>query len=642
MGFKRILMSLRHRLLISLLLFLTATTGSILAQAMPEVTINSGVDSLNLGSAIEYYIDPTGNLTVEDVQTLEDVLWHKNTNATITFGFTDAVYWFRTRVTNNSKDTVFLLHAGYPRFDQIDTYQLVDNNFVHHGMGIAVPTSEKLLSHREHLVSVEIRSNGVTTLFLRAKTTGSFILPLRLWRAIPFSQSDSLKNLWSGALLGVWLIVMIFNLVIFSALKYSSIISFVCFTLFFGIYQFSATGLGRQYWGESIESYDAILIFSIGSAVISMYFFLTELLQLKQTSKLGEMALKITAGAAICCMLGYIIIDYATVIPYLAALTILMSSLVLLIGAQLALKGNRLALYSTIAWAILGAGIITQALISLDLMVANFLTEHAGPIAFIIMIISVSFAIAAELRQQKQKQRELDKNQYQLERTQQLAHNKALEGRVEERTEELEIALEELSAAHETLKELNTVDVMTGIKNRTYFDTTFEQEWRRAIRQHYPLSLMLLDIDHFKKVNDTYGHLVGDECLHEIALLIKSVLRRPADILARYGGEEFVVLLPYIESDNAVFLAEQIRAKVANTQLKIDGHLLNITLSIGISTKHPRETDDRKDFILASDVALYRAKDNGRNNIQIAKDSDVDSAIESTIESATDGDRETP
>jgi diguanylate cyclase (GGDEF)-like protein len=310
----------------------------------------------------------------------------------------------------------------------------------------------------------------------------------------------------------------------------------------------------------------------------------------------------------------------------------LMSTLVVIIGAQAALKGSRLALYSTIAWAILGAGIITQALISLDLMVANFLTEQAGPIAFIIMIISVSFAIAAELRQQRQKQQELDRDQYQLERTQQLAQNKELEGRVHERTEELETALQELSAAHETLKELNTVDAMTGIKNRTYFDSTFEQEWRRAIRQHYPLSLMLLDIDHFKKVNDTYGHLVGDQCLREIAMLIKSVLRRPADILARYGGEEFVVLLPYVESDNAVFLAEQIRAKIANTQLKIDGHLLNITLSIGVSTKYPREADDRKDFIQASDVALYRAKDNGRNNIQVTKDSAADGAIDTPIE----------
>ena len=86
------------------------------------------------------------------------------------------------------------------------------------------------------------------------------------------------------------------------------------------------------------------------------------------------------------------------------------------------------------------------------------------------------------------------------------------------RTLELETALHELSSAHETLKELNTVDVMTGIKNRTYFDTTFEQEWRRAIRQGHPISLMLLDVDHFKQVNDTHGHLIGDECLRAIVL----------------------------------------------------------------------------------------------------------------------------
>lgn len=633
MGFNRKLMSLRRRLLISLLLFLAATTGSVLAQAMPEVTFNSGVHSLNLGPVVEFYIDPTGNLTVEDIQSLEDVLWYKNTNSTISFGFTDSVYWFRTRVTNNAKETGFLLHAGYPRFDQIDTYQQVDNQFIHHRMGIGVAASEKQIVHREHLIPVEISANGVTTMFLRAKTTGSFLLPLRLWRPVPFFQNDSLKNLWSGSLLGIWLIVMIFNLVIFSALKHAAIISFVSFTLFFGIYQFSAIGLGRQYWGESIENYDAILIFSIGSAIISMYFFLTDLLELKKTNKLGEYALKITAGATVCCMLGYLVIDYATVIPYLAALTIVMSSLVVIIGGQAALKGNRLALYSTIAWAILGVGIITQALLSLELMVTNFVTEQAGPISFIIMILSVSFAIAAELRQQRRIQSDVDRDQYEAERTQQLAQNKALEGRVHDRTEELEIALEELSAAHETLKELNTVDAMTGIKNRTYFDSTFEQEWRRAIRQKYPLSLMLLDIDHFKRVNDTYGHLVGDECLREIALLIKSVLRRPADILARYGGEEFVVLLPYVENDNAVFLAEQIRAKVANTELKIESHILNATLSIGVCSKLPTEADDRKGFISAADIALYRAKDRGRNNVQTS----VDSMLDSVGDRAGDG-----
>jgi diguanylate cyclase len=287
-----------------------------------------------------------------------------------------------------------------------------------------------------------------------------------------------------------------------------------------------------------------------------------------------------------------------------------------LVCGYAAFQGNRLALYSTIACAILGVSVIIQALISLQLMNATHVTDQVGPIAFIVMIISISFVISAELRQQRRLQAVFAQDKSYLERKQQTDETKALESQVHNRTLELETALLELSSAHETLKELNTVDVMTGIKNRNYFDTAFEQEWRRAIRQGHPISLMLLDVDHFKQVNDTHGHLIGDECLRAIVLIIRSVLRRPADILARYGGEEFVILLPYLEIDNAMFLAEQIRAKIEQSELQLDSLVLRATVSIGVGSKPPTEGENHKDFIAAVDAALYRAKDAGRNNVQ--------------------------
>ena len=320
-------------------------------------------------------------------------------------------------------------------------------------------------------------------------------------------------------------------------------------------------------------------------------------------------------GTALC-MVAYLFIDYAKVIPYLASLTIVMATLIVLVCGYAAFQGNRLALYSTIACAILGVSVIIQALISLQLMNATLVTDQVGPIAFIVMIISISFVISAELRQQRRLQAVFAQDKSYLEPKQQTDETKALESQVHNRTLELETALLELSSAHETLKELNTVDVMTGIKNRTYFDTAFEQEWRRAIRQGHPISLMLLDVDHFKQVNDTHGHLIGDECLRAIVLIIRSVLRRPADILARYGGEEFVILLPYLEIDNAMFLAEQIRAKIEQSELQLDSLVLRATVSIGVGSKPPTEGENHKDFIAAVDAALYRAKDAGRNNVQ--------------------------
>ena len=234
------------------------------------------------------------------------------------------------------------------------------------------------------------------------------------------------------------------------------------------------------------------------------------------------------------------------------------------------------------------------------------------------MIIILSFVVAAEYRRQAKLQQEKILSTNLQFTNQQRRINEQLEGMVQHRTAELETALQELSEANEALKEFSTKDSLTGIKNRHYFDTIFEQEWKRANRQNYPLSLLLMDIDFFKKVNDTYGHLAGDECLREVASTINSELKRPADIVARYGGEEFVALLPYIENENALEFANRIRHRVEASTYIADGNELKVTLSIGVSTVAPTEDDELKDMISAADIALYEAKNSGRNRVRNA------------------------
>ena len=149
---------------------------------------------------------------------------------------------------------------------------------------------------------------------------------------------------------------------------------------------------------------------------------------------------------------------------------------------------------------------------------------------------------------------------------------KKLETEVEERTAELRNALSKLSEAHIILKDLTTIDAVTGIRNRHYFDQVFDREWRRADRQKYPLTLFLLDIDNFKIVNDTYGHLAGDECLARVAGCIDQLFNRTSDVVARFGGEEFIVILPYIGSATAAKLAERVRAEIEDLKVVVDGH----------------------------------------------------------------------
>ena len=190
-----------------------------------------------------------------------------------------------------------------------------------------------------------------------------------------------------------------------------------------------------------------------------------------------------------------------------------------------------------------------------------------------------------------------------------------LEREMDSRTEELKVALEKLSEAHIVLKELTTFDSVTGIRNRQFFDEVFEQEWRRALRQQYDISLLLLDIDHFKKVNDTYGHLAGDECLSAVAQEIDKMLNRPSDVVARYGGEEFVVILPYASTDNALHLAKQICDSLAARVFNADGNNISVTVSIGVSSTIPGEEGRPRDLVSQADEALYHAKATGRNRV---------------------------
>lgn len=191
-----------------------------------------------------------------------------------------------------------------------------------------------------------------------------------------------------------------------------------------------------------------------------------------------------------------------------------------------------------------------------------------------------------------------------------------LESRVQERTLELNIALQELEAANKELEEKNTRDELTGLFNRRYYDQKIMAEYRRSRRNLTPLSLLILDIDHFKKVNDTLGHKAGDQCIVAIADHIKQALGRSTDIACRYGGEEFCLILPETDQTGAVALAELLRNRIANHPVFIDEKEVNITASIGVSTYQQENEANTEDLFTAADKALYQAKEQGRNQVQ--------------------------
>jgi diguanylate cyclase (GGDEF)-like protein len=167
------------------------------------------------------------------------------------------------------------------------------------------------------------------------------------------------------------------------------------------------------------------------------------------------------------------------------------------------------------------------------------------------------------------------------------------------------------------LEEQSNIDKLTGIANRRCFDMMYEKEWVRARREGATLGIIMVDVDHFKRYNDRYGHLQGDVCLSEIANAIRSSLQRPADSAARYGGEEFVVLLPNTDGPGAVTVAEGIARTVARLALEHRGSPVApvVTVSQGVAAGSPGPTDDTSSLLRSADEALYKAKAEGRNRI---------------------------
>jgi diguanylate cyclase (GGDEF)-like protein len=197
---------------------------------------------------------------------------------------------------------------------------------------------------------------------------------------------------------------------------------------------------------------------------------------------------------------------------------------------------------------------------------------------------------------------------------------------LEEKTRELDAKILELEVLHKELEEknaklelLSSLDGLTGLFNRRYFDDNLLKEWKQAIRDSTSLSLLIVDIDYFKDYNDYYGHLEGDDCLRRVAQSLYEALLRPTDIVARYGGEEFTVILPNTGSEGAEKVAKRMMDSVARLDIvhKTSSVAETVTISIGVSSILPTGKLAVTSLLDRADKALYQAKEEGRNTFRI-------------------------
>ena len=199
---------------------------------------------------------------------------------------------------------------------------------------------------------------------------------------------------------------------------------------------------------------------------------------------------------------------------------------------------------------------------------------------------------------------------YQLQKQNELLQQQALE---------LQAARQEAEAVARELQRLVHLDGLTEVANRRRFDQHLSKEWRRLGREQAPLSLILCDIDYFKKYNDFYGHQAGDACLRQIAQAMVRVAKRPSDLVARYGGEEFAIILPNTDAEGAVQVAQLIGAEIKLLNIPhAESDVSNVvTASLGISSQVPHPEMLVGSLIFSADRSLYAAKNQGRNTYKL-------------------------
>jgi len=183
---------------------------------------------------------------------------------------------------------------------------------------------------------------------------------------------------------------------------------------------------------------------------------------------------------------------------------------------------------------------------------------------------------------------------------------------------ENEQLIKSIQKVNTRLTELSVIDDLTQIANRRSLDETLEKEWHRAKRTKTPISMLMIDIDHFKEYNDDYGHIKGDECLTYVAKFMKENLNRSTDFIARYGGEEFCIIMPDTNLTGAINLAERIHSGIRELKISNPGSKVSkfLTVCVGIASTIPAVDDTYMDLVYTSDKALYKAKNDGRNIIR--------------------------
>lgn len=599
-------MTKRNLIIIPLmLLWSLATLGSPLS--------NAPVTSLN--TEILFLEDPKGEHTFATIRS-DDLPWQTHSSDAFNQGYSDSVWWLKLSISNiSNRSYERYLELAYAVLDYVDIQVYSDGELIQaHQLGDQYPYSQRPVDHRFFVLPVEWQPQQTLEFYYRIKTSTAVQAPINLWQKEAFDHRESESLLVHGLYYGALGVIAIYNLLIFIMLRERSYLYYVAFVVSLPLFLASISGHAYRFiWPESVVWNDHSIPIFLGTAFGSSALFARRFLKVRRWSSWIYSSLSAIAALAFGVVAASLILPYNVSIHLLVPLGLFACIFEIVVGVLAWKRHINTARYYVVAWLSFLSGGVLLALNKLNLIPTNFLTEYSIQFGSVAEAVLLSFALAERINEERRLRFAAQAEA--LNATQHL--NEELEQRVKDRTQELEL----LNAK---LEDISNTDSLTKLKNRRYLDSILNTEWSRCRRHNSSISLIMMDLDHFKEINDIYGHLVGDAVLQQVAERIDQAVMRPSDQLTRYGGEEFCAVLPDTGESGAANVAERIRQVIEYTPIITPSGAISITISLGVSVGEENTNASLKDLIKAADTALYCSKTEGRNRVTVLKPENLD------------------
>lgn len=591
-----------------------------------QLTQMSKQNSTNL--PVNLFFDQNSDIDIVSVSNLEKGEWQGVDSVNSDHGA--ASYWLTSALpTNNSKNSRLLL-LNNNLLDQVDIWFITPP-----AQGSEIVSTynandayyKSLIKPEQFLFEVPSVHRDLHV-YIRIESKGPINTPIEIWSLTDFVEYSSLHKLFLGLFFGCMLAMALSNLYVYYATRNNLLLVYTGYVSAIAITIASLHGFGIQsIWPDNMWiQVRSEPIFSCISLIFILTLFIN-LLDLKANSTANYKTIRTIRYIFVGLLATSFILPNQIDINAVLVLILLASPIIFISSLTLSLQGNLVARYFCAAC---GVFLLTGITISLEYFGFNntfidpsYLLIVATIVEAFLLLLAISIRInqesihTAKTRDIALKnEREAIKAKDDLIKEQE-KNREELEYSIGERTLELEITLRELSEKNVELERLSAIDPLTGLMNRRYFDKRLIAECRRSKREMSNLSLAMLDIDHFKKINDTYGHLCGDHCLKEFATILKETIKRPSDIICRYGGEEFVIILPNTSLEGLAKLLEKVRKNVASKKINFEGQALTMTVSIGACSRAVLYDEQPHSIIAIADEQLYKAKESGRNCVMI-------------------------